>query len=69
MSCLNNFDLIRLEAILIYLNKPKLFQKKEFRLHHCIIKLKSFCFNLSCILIIGFMKAMGKKLTDYFVHF
>ena len=30
MECLNNFDLSRLEAILIHLKKPKLFKKKEF---------------------------------------
>ena len=30
MQCLKNADLIRLEAILIHLNKPKLFKKTDF---------------------------------------
>ena len=67
MQYLNHIDLILLEAILIPLNKPKLFKKEVF--DYTIPLLSYFLFNLNCTLFIGFITSIGNKLSDYFIHF
>ena len=42
-QCSNTLELIRLEDILIHLNKPNLFKKKEFDYNLALFSKKPFC--------------------------